>query len=125
MAGDGQDPQIKRPRLLDDSVDDADDIMKQYAAPPTEPKELLPLAVGVLDGCGPVAVSRCFSEEDRAIATRVVRENGGTITSPLSAKYLLAPLEGAWSQLGGAKLELEEIEGAVVTMIWLVCWGCG
>lgn len=96
--------------------------MKQYAAPPTE---LCPLASGVLDGCGHVSVSRRFSEEDRTIATHVVRENGGTVSSPQSSKYLLAPLEGAWSRSEGAKLELEKVEGAVVTMIWLVCWGRG
>ena len=121
MPGNTSEPAPKRPRPHDDSIDDVDDIMRQYAAAPLpedgeeEGVELQPLAPGVLEGRGTVCVSKLFSEADRETATKVVREHGGTIvTSASRASYLLAPLEGEGSHTR------EHTQGAVVTMIWLV-----
>ena len=123
LESNGENPVVKKPHPLDDSDADLDAILSQYAtpAPPTHKEEYLsPLAPGVLEGCGFLYVSRQFSEEDRKIAVQVVRENGGTISSPQAAGFLLAPLEGAWLKGEGEESDLEGMEGAVVTMIWLV-----
>ena len=85
-----------------------------------EEEETRPLASGVLSGCGSFCISKLFSRDDYAIASQVVRKSGGTLAPPASARYLLAPLEGAWSGQKGVESQLEEVDGIAVTMIWLV-----
>ena len=100
--------------------------MNQYsvAAPITDQKgegqETHPLASGVLSGCGGCCISQLFSPKDFTVATQVVRKNGGTIATPPSARYLLAPLVGVYSRQKGAERKREEVEGTAVTMMWLV-----
>ena len=77
----------KRPRVNQadddhgDDVMDEDDLMMQYhtAEFPSSPgtsNDGPPTGDGVLDG-KEVSVSRLFSEEDRRIATQVIRTHGG------------------------------------------------
>lgn len=107
---------MKRPRLpVESDVEDEGDIMCQYApAPSEETAPTAPTSSGVLGGCGGISVSQRFSKEDSEMACKVARQHGAAITSPSSAKYTLAPLEGAESELG-------DVGGVLVTMIWLVC----
>ena len=107
-------PKIHRAQQVEDEEEE-DKIMGQYVTTPTN---ATPTSPGVLGGRG-VAISRSFSEENRKIATGVVRSNGGKLVTSSSADYLLAPLEGvelAQEREGPVKKE----EGTPVTMIWLV-----
>ena len=102
-----EDTSEHQPKRTRTDIDDDDDVMDIEAPPPGVTR-----GEGVLGG-REVSVSRLFTEDDRKVAIKVVWCHGGHVVPQLKGDYHLMTLEVSADHI-------QQVDVAMVTMIWLV-----